>query len=79
MTKASPNIMIFWHNILHDITGWMQEKLELMNRNGQGDDFLKFIKGKHGFYNGENGKILNPIFGQKNWPILVQSIPEDTE
>ena len=35
-----------------------------MNRNGQVDDFLKFIKGKHRFYNGEKLKNLKSYF----WP-----------
>ena len=52
MTMCPPNIMTFWHNMLHDITGWMQKKLELMNINWQVDNFSKFIKGKHGFYEG---------------------------
>ena len=52
MTMGPVNIMTFWHNMLHDITGWMQQKLELMNRNWQVDNFSKFLKGKHGFYNG---------------------------
>ena len=52
MTMVPPNIMTFWHNMLHDITGWMQKKFELTKRNWQVDGFSKFIKGKHGFYNG---------------------------
>ena len=52
MTMSPPNIMTFWHNMLYDITGWMQKKIELMNRNWQVDNFSKFIKGKHGFYKG---------------------------
>ena len=46
-----PNILTFWHIMLHYITSWMQQKLELTKRIWQGDNFLKFIKVKHGFYN----------------------------
>ena len=66
MTMGSPNIMTFWHNMLHDITGWMQKKLELMNRNWQVDNFSKFIKGKHGFYNkGKTEKFEIPFLARK--------------
>ena len=52
LTMGPPNIMSYWHNMLHNITGWMQQKFKVMNRNWQVDNFSKFIKGKHGFYNG---------------------------
>ena len=58
----------------------MERKFELMNRNGQDDDFSKFIKGKHVFYKGGKLKILKYHF----WPnffssTLVQSLPKDAE
>ena len=42
------------------------KKLELMNRNWQVDDFSKFIKGKHGFYNeGKTEKFEIPFLARK--------------
>ena len=42
------------------------KKIELMNRNWQVNDFLKFIKGKHGFYNGgKTEKIEMPFLTRK--------------
>ena len=40
-------------------------KIKLMNRNWQGDDFSKFIKGKHGFYRGEKLQKIKISFVAK--------------
>ena len=66
MTMGPQNIMTFWHNMLHDITGWMQ-KNELMNRKWQGHNYSKFIKGKHGFDKGVRRKNLKSYFWPKKY------------
>ena len=56
------------------------KKLELNNRNWEGDDFSKFIKGKHGFDNGgETEKFEIPFLARTKLPILFQSKPKDAE
>ena len=45
MTMGSPNIMTFWHNMLHDITGWMQ-KNRINEQKLTGQRFFKVYKGK---------------------------------
>ena len=74
MTMGRPNIMAFWHNLLHDITGWMQQKIELMNRNWQVDNFSKFIKGKHWLFYGEKlKKFKSPFWQEKNYQYWSRS------
>ena len=64
--------------MLHGITGWMQQKLELMNRNWQVDNFSMFLKGKHGFYNGgKTEKIEIPFLVRKTdqyWSRVYQKM-----
>ena len=56
----------------------MQQKLEFMNRNGQSAIFSKFIKGKHGFYNGgKTEKFKIQLLARKvdqYWPIVYQKM-----
>ena len=56
----------------------MQNKLELINKNGQVNDFSMFIKGKHGFYNGEkNEKFEIPFLARKiyqYWSRVYQKV-----
>ena len=59
-----------WHYRLN------AKKFESMNRNWQVGDFSKFIKGKHGFYNGGKLKNLKSHF----WPEKLANIgPEYTK
>ena len=78
ITMGPPNILTFWHNMLHYITSWMQKKLELTNRIWQGDNFSKFIKGKHGFYNGgKTEKFKIPFLARKiyqYWSRVYQKV-----
>ena len=70
-----------YNDILAQHTTWhyrlnAEEKLELMNRNWQVHDFLMFIKGKHGFYNGGKTQKLKSHF----WPDKLLNIgPEYTK
>ena len=66
MTIGPPNIMTIWRNMLHDITNGMQEKNRNYEQKLTARRFSKFIKGKHGFYDGGKLKILNPILVRKS-------------
>ena len=77
MTMGFPNIMTFWHNILHDITVWMQKNR--INEQKLADrQFFKVIKGKHGFYNGgKTEKIEIPFLARQidqYWSIVYQKM-----